>query len=343
MARWTDGPEYAPHERPELFVEPDAGPLAATPDAPPAIEQPPPAMAPDYRSPDAAPLATLAPPAAPTRDPETAFDVASTGMTQWSAHQPLTPTKATAVAPNAGAPAPDAWGAPRGAPVDLPPPPGTPPGPPPTLGSDGYPQAPQQTSAWCSAHAAPPQTPQTWPPPQQPQHAPQGWPPPQQAQPAPQGWPPPQQAQPSPQGWPPPQSPQQGWPAPTGQPGPAQPEHRTPAWREVAEGATWGVLITLAVGMFVQPLSVALLLVASLLATRIRVARPIIDRMFAVAVGAAFLLGLLDLLGPGRQLNPYGWYAATAGYAQFACGVLLVAVPLVVWRASTPKPPGQQR
>ncbi|MDR1450250.1 MAG: hypothetical protein LBI84_08650, partial [Propionibacteriaceae bacterium] len=86
MATWRDGPAYAPRERPFGFAAPADGvslaPPAALPPAPP-----PPAEAPEsFRAPDGPlpPLshATVPPPA---RNPQDAFDVATSTLTSASA------------------------------------------------------------------------------------------------------------------------------------------------------------------------------------------------------------------------------------------------------------------
>ena len=87
MASWTDGPEYAPVERPAAFAAPVALPLddapprqdlsAGAPVAPPtAFEQP--------RDPVPA-LAALAPSDGPHRDPQSPFQVQSAIVTAGSA------------------------------------------------------------------------------------------------------------------------------------------------------------------------------------------------------------------------------------------------------------------
>jgi len=84
MADWTDGPEYAPHERPDAFVASGGGMGTATLAAPPAdtpTEAPAAPERPDFSSPDAAPLHRLASPATAARDPLLAFAVATTPLT----------------------------------------------------------------------------------------------------------------------------------------------------------------------------------------------------------------------------------------------------------------------
>lgn len=119
MATWRDGPEYAPQQRPEAFVEPPAGPLdtPATPADPSAGA---PAEQPSFTAPDApAPdLTTLIPASAgPGRDPRQAFEVVTSTMTSstgtawasahsspggtapaWNPQQPLTSASTPIVA-----------------------------------------------------------------------------------------------------------------------------------------------------------------------------------------------------------------------------------------------------
>ena len=86
MATWEDGPEYAPIERPTEFADAGAAPLSLAPpvvqmaaQAPkerPFFDQPPAAVA---------PLETLVPTPAETRNPEEPFAVVSAAMTSDSA------------------------------------------------------------------------------------------------------------------------------------------------------------------------------------------------------------------------------------------------------------------
>jgi hypothetical protein len=81
MASWTDGPEYAPRERPAAFVVPAAAPLAvpaAPAVAPPAPEAEPSFAAPQATQPD---LAALVPSGAPGRNPKVAFEVTAAAIT----------------------------------------------------------------------------------------------------------------------------------------------------------------------------------------------------------------------------------------------------------------------
>ena len=86
MATWEDGPEYAPIERPADFADAGAPPLSV---APPVIQMAAeaPKVRPAFDQPPApvAPLETLVPTPAETRDPEVPFAVASAAMTSDSA------------------------------------------------------------------------------------------------------------------------------------------------------------------------------------------------------------------------------------------------------------------
>ncbi|WP_300079599.1 hypothetical protein [Propioniciclava sp.] len=162
MAKWTDGPEYAPLQRPEVFVAPDAAPLPGEPEAPP-VGAPEPALPLPVFTPAAQGVAldALEPPAAAARDPHQPFDVVSTPMTAWQPPVPQVP---------AGQPPVESL-----PPVVEPVEPLTT-GPRPTLGPDGFPRL-DGGSAWRGAHASttppPPSAPWT---PQQP-FAPSAWPP----------------------------------------------------------------------------------------------------------------------------------------------------------------------
>lgn len=81
MADWTDGPEYAPEQRPDAFVEPDALPLAQA--APAGSEQqgPPPEGRPEFGQPgEAIPLDRLESQKPQQRDPSEAFAVVTTPL-----------------------------------------------------------------------------------------------------------------------------------------------------------------------------------------------------------------------------------------------------------------------
>lgn len=83
MATWEDGPEYAPAERPNGFVEPTVAPLDVAPPrhAPSAaapLERPG-----DFSSEsDRRPLATYLPSTGPQRNPEVPFEMARSTMTE---------------------------------------------------------------------------------------------------------------------------------------------------------------------------------------------------------------------------------------------------------------------
>lgn len=301
MAHWTDGPEYAPTARPDVFVEPDAAALADdAPDAPAGSPAPPGAQPHGFTAPDAPPLDALVPDAAPGRDPREAFDVATTPMTSWSP-TPLPP--------------------PEGEPVPLAPP------PPPVLGA----------SAWGHAHA-----PQAAGRPVAP--APPAWAP---DQPFPAG----QVQAPShvpgpPATWPPAHVNPDGFPEPS--PPSWQQPPPPPAFEPVTFGAmlrntTPGVLITLGLGVIVFPFSLAMLVLASVLATRIRYRRHIVGRTFSGAIVGSFLLGITGMIAYQGAFDPVGWYDASTRWAQAACLVLLVAVPLIVGDAMRRGEPPEDR
>lgn len=85
MATWEDGPEYAPHERPQYFADAPVAPLEqAPPVARPADGQP--ADRPRFDEPSAplAPLAMLVPEPPDERDPHLPFDTLTTALTSES-------------------------------------------------------------------------------------------------------------------------------------------------------------------------------------------------------------------------------------------------------------------
>lgn len=115
MATWEDGPEYAPHQRPQSFSEPSVDPLEAPPPPPPAAGAP--VDRPRFEQPErpVAPLVTLVPTPIDVRDPQQPFDVAAATMTgdsawgsvHWNASQPFpvatsAPLADTAMPPASG-------------------------------------------------------------------------------------------------------------------------------------------------------------------------------------------------------------------------------------------------
>ena len=86
MATWEDGPEYAPHERPQYFADAPLPPLEqAPPPERPAVGLP--GARPRFEEPSApvAPLATLVPEPPDERDPAQPFDLVTTSLTSESA------------------------------------------------------------------------------------------------------------------------------------------------------------------------------------------------------------------------------------------------------------------
>lgn len=115
MATWEDGPEYAPHQRPDQFEAPrEALVLDAGGPPPPPLPEAPPQPPTGYQPPQqVAPLETLVPRSEVSRDPHLAFEVASATMTQQSA-----------VGPAWNAAHSSSWAASDGAPAPAPAPPG---------------------------------------------------------------------------------------------------------------------------------------------------------------------------------------------------------------------------
>lgn len=343
MAHWTDGPEYAPHERPDVFVAPEAADLAgpvqdATPTAPAPADQ----GMPDYADPTAAvPLEGLAPPVTDVRDPHEPFDVASTPMAGWSPTSTLPTNPLVAV----GGPA---SGAPTAAPSPLAPPPHAASPPPaldaapprPQMGPDGFPVVAPQ-GGWGAVHGPHGPRPQEQWAPGRPFPATEA--PPTSHVPGPPPVWPPQQPQPPGFG-------QQPAPWPGQQPHPGQqpwqpggPGFQPVSIAAMAKGATPGVLICLGLGALVQPLALALLIVASVLASRIRYRTTTIARLFTVSIGAVMALGLVTMVIGRGSFDPFAWYEASAGWAGLANLILVVATPLIVGEALRRGEPPQDR
>ena len=108
MATWEDGPEYAPHERPQYFAD---APVAPLEQAPP-VDRPAdglPASRPRFDGPSVPvpPLATLVPAPPDERDPARPFDTITTTLTSESAWgapgtQPFVATTPFATTASAG-------------------------------------------------------------------------------------------------------------------------------------------------------------------------------------------------------------------------------------------------
>ncbi len=274
MATWQDGPEYAPRERPQAFVEPPAAPLDV-PEPPADLSAGAPAELPAFDSPEepVPDLATLIPAAAvPGRDPRLAFEVVTTMMAPPS---PLATPTAWASAHSGGRP-----------------------------GAPGEPAwSPQQP---LSAHS----TPFTGSIAQQ-----------RSIQPG---------AQVNPSQFPAPGTPQ--WFAPP------DPDERYQSPPQVGVGAVWravtpGVVITLGLGILLNPLSILLLGIAAGLATRIQYRRRQVRVSFAVAGGLVGVAWLWNLLANDFYFD-WAWEGAS-GVAQVACAGLILALGLIVALALT--------
>ncbi len=294
MADWTDGPEYAPGERPDAFVAPSTPALAATavresPDEPPEAE-------PTYEEPAAAPpLDHVGTKVETTRDPSTAFAVASSPLTSAPAgtppQGPMQPlVVGSAMAGEAG-PAPTA----------VPPPQVTP------WGAVHAPQsAPWNQGAWAPAQPLALADRQALQPP----------PPDTQQYPAPRI---------NPQAFPTPDAPQ--WYT---QYGPLQPTGPQPVTTKALVAAlTPGVLISLLAGGIVPALSVPLLVVAALLGRRQRYRRSMTGAAFLVGIG------LPIVLAAGNTVILYGAFDvgaawdALVGWCTVACWVMIPVLALI--------------
>ena len=286
VADWTDGPEYAPAQSPAAFIEPDAAPLAAPPEASAPLEQPA-GERPAYAPVEAPPLADLAAPTGERRDPREAFEVVGTPMTSW--------TPPPAHLPHSVPPEPGAL------PASVPPP------------ASSLPAA----SGWGAAHV-----------PQQPQPAQPSWTP---QQPFPASPPPGVSQLPGPAGPGPSVNPP-GYPVPGPPPWqqPPPPPFAPVTLKDIVIQTTPGVLICLAVGALVTPLSLPLLVIASILTSRIRYRRARIRRTFSWALYGAVGLGLFtEMLGTGAFAS-YSMWESVVAWARWACLAMLIVVPLTV-------------
>lgn len=131
MATWEDGPEYAPHERPQYFADAPLPPLdQALPVSQPADGMPTTRPRFDEPSVPVAPLGTLVPEPPDERDPSRPFDVVTATLTSESGWGSTSSQPFVATAPFAS-PAPALATAPVAGPPSVPPAPGVPvqPGP----------------------------------------------------------------------------------------------------------------------------------------------------------------------------------------------------------------------
>lgn len=302
MAKWTDGPEYAPAERPDVFVAPEAPALSVAP--PPVSVMDAPGPAPELVPPSAAvPLEAVGPATGPTRDPRQAFDVASTPMTTAWTPIPEAPAPA-ASAPAAGQPTAPVMG-PAGFPMAAPPPP---------------------ASAWGAAHApqAAPRPPQPWAP-DQPFEQPSA--------PAPWNVAPPPAAYPAPQlnrsTFPQPGTPE--WFAPG--PGVTPPPNRLVTWRETWNAATPGMLAALIVGGLVSILAVPLLFVAHGLSARVRYRRRAMKLVFFAAEASALAFGTMAHFATYSYFDVGLWWDAVSGWASINSWVVILISLWMMWDA----------
>ncbi|MCW2810922.1 MAG: hypothetical protein JWP61_1380, partial [Friedmanniella sp.] len=146
-------------------------------------------------------------------------------------------------------------------------------------------------------------------------------------------------AHPSP--FPSPGSPEWFGPGPYGE-RPAPPDKVTA--KRVLEAATPGLWICLLVGGLVSPLAPVLLVVAAVLAARLRVAASAVRTSFRVALAGIVFFGLVGVLQAIIDYTGFSeWWAFLSGKAQLFCwGLLVVVLTLVarsLKRADPPAPP----
>ncbi|MBK8448244.1 MAG: hypothetical protein IPL41_16580 [Micropruina sp.] len=290
MANWTDGPEYAPVERPAAFETPAAQPLAVPPVAPnPAAGAP--LAQPDWQPPQTpgVPLEALAPQAGLTaRDPRAAFTTVSSLATANSAWQSAHSTTGTLTQPAWTPTQPLTTSAPVSAPTGF-------------SGSTGPVPAPSASAAWPAPTGAPavagtPPRGLSFPPPQQP-----------------------------PSTFPQPGTPD--WFAPPTQ-GRWRPPDQSVTVGQMWRAATPGVMIPLIIGALINPLSLVLLGAAALLASRVRYRLPQVRRVFAWGFGFLAAVGVLSLYNSDFELETT--WSVLSGWAQVLCWIMPIVVLLQV-------------
>lgn len=321
MADWTDGPEYAPRDRPDAFEAPDAAPLASVAAAPAvapiaAAAVPTAPGTPTFGEPAAAPpLDRLAAAGLPPRDPAAPFALVATPLTAADRPAARPPSAPLRLSTQAGAS--DAPGAAPGAP---------PPGQwEPPDGPSAWAPIPH-ASPWGAAHApqSAPRVHDDWTPwqPLALPDAPVGSPAGQPAHP---------QAPVNPPPFPPPDA--DHWYAGYGQaPAPVSPPVTV---RALVDAIHPAVVACVAAGALAPwfglgLLSAPLLVVALLLAVRLtRYRRGAVRTLFLVVGGGSLLLGALAALDSYAPLLMAFW-EGWSDWANLACWVLLVALPLMV-------------
>ena len=294
MADWTDGPEYAPHERPGAFVAPMAAPLsqAEAPHTAALTAVAPATPAPTYVAPSAPDLARLIPPPPDTRDPRTAFDVAASPL--GGVENPAEPTRRP---------------------------------------EEPFPSAVSPVAATGSS----------WPPP-----APSpSWPPPE-------AWPPgPVSAPASPAALPEQRGPYAPLPSVNGpgvapgQPGGApwqaqQRQYSQVTLQQMLKAATPGVMIALALGALITPLSAPLFLVAWALSTRIRYRRATIQRTFLVIAVIVLAISLFSMAAETGGFDLFSLPGYAQPWARLADFALFLTTPLLMGQALRNREPPEE-
>ncbi len=305
MATWEDGPEYAPHERPQYFADAPLPPLEQAP----AVARPAdglPSARPHFDQPSApvAPLSTLVPEPPDERDPRHPFDVVTTTLTSESAWGPT------------GSASNNSSGSAPGTRPLTPTQPFIPSAPAPTLAPPGAP--------WPTSEAASPAGFRAAPVPAQGPGA--------VGQQGPSQGSPPQ----DPYAFPAPGTP--GWFAPPPAAYGEQPQPGRVDARRLVEAATPGLCICLAVGGLIYPLAPVMLIVAVVLSTRVQVAQRAVRTAFRIAAGAVGFFAVVGLFRSVIDGDP--WWSFVAGWSAGICWAMLGVLLLVVWQALTrPAPP----
>lgn len=107
-----------------------------------------------------------------------------------------------------------------------------------------------------------------------------------------------------------------------------QPPNQTVSVAQMWHGATPGVIIPLLIGALVNPLSLAMIVLSAVLAARVRYRPDQVRRSFLWTGAILALIGAFSLFN--SDFDPGVAWEVVSGWAQVACWILAIVVPLQV-------------